>query len=492
MPVFELMSLLWATGAVGLLLFQLGKLLRLRRMLRSAEEEAPGVFCSGAIRSAFVLGFVRPRIYLPAGLSEQARQYILLHERTHIRRLDHIWKPLALLCLCVHWFDPLVWVCCGLFYRDVELACDEAATDSLSQDARCDYAQTLLSLSGPNPAAPLPAFSQPEPERRIRRILDWKRPKTILCVILLVLVLALGLGLLVNPASKNDIFGRQYKISALLYENPSFNSTYREDLFSSFALSEDHTLYTQQSNGIFNACNGKQEEIKLSGDDLLPLFEADWLDDGVRSKLMRVSSGWLVRGPNGQVPFYLFMPSGNSLLFAFGYGLGSDFPFVRWLFELTPDQNRFTLKELAALIRRSDNLTDRESIQLYSIYESESIPGLLFAAYDGDQNGAAVFSYDAAMPGYRIRAETTSIKQDTFYSETSTWYDLGKSFSIITSHHENAAEVRAVWDGIELTAPIWSCPAMVILEWPDAFPLNPDSSPEIHFYNAAGSEIPRE
>ena len=137
-------------------------------------------------------------------------------------------------------------------------------------------------------------------------------------------------------------------------------------------------------------------------------------------------------------------------------------------------------------------MTDRDSIQIYSIYESESTPGLLFAAYDGDENGVAVFSYDAAIPGYHISMLTASSGQDTFYSQTSTQYDLGKSFSIITSHHENAAEVRAVWDGVELTAPIWSCPAMVILEWPDAFPLNPDSSPEIRFYNAAGSEIPRE
>ena len=87
---------------------------------------------------------------------------------------------------------------------------------------------------------------------------------------------------------------------------------------------------------------------------------------------------------------------------------------------------------------------------------------------------------------------TSSLRQDTFYSETSTWYDLGKSFSIVTSHHRNAAEVRAVWDGTELTEAITSCPAMVIFEWSDAFPLNPDSSPDIRFYNAAGEELPRE
>ena len=490
--IFELTALVWVIGAAGLLLWQLGKLWRLRRTLRGAQMQEDGVFAVEGLQTAFVLGLLRPRIFLPAGLSAQQRHDVLLHERTHIKRLDPLWKLLALLCLCIHWFDPLVWLCCGLFGRDMELACDEDATRTLDMQARCDYAQTLLTLSGPRMSMTLfPAFSQPEPERRIRRVLSWKKPGKLLCALALVLVVLLGVGLLVNPSSKDSIFSQRYKISACLYEHPSFNSVYREDLFSSFALSENHTFYTQEADGSFNESGGVQE-ISLSKEELLALFEPDWLAADVRAQLMRTTAVWRAQGATGQNPFFLFLRSGKSLLLAVGYGLGSDAPFVRWLFELEPDTTVFTTQELTALIRKSNNLNDWETIQIYSVYESESFPGLLFAAYDGAKNGVAVFSYDGAMPGYYIRMLTTSSRQDTFYSESSTWYDLGKSFSIITSHHENAAEVRASWSGEALTAPITSCPAMVILEWPGAFPLNSDSEPDIRFYDAAGHEIPRE
>ena len=296
-----------------------------------------------------------------------------------------------------------------------------------------------------------------------------------LVAILVMIAVLLGAGLLVNPASKEDIFSRRYKISACLYEHPSFNSTYREDLFSSFALSENHTFYTQEADGSFHESGGMQE-ISLSKEELLALFEPDWLTADVRTQLTRTTAVWRAQGATGQNPFFLFLRSRKTLLLAVGYGLGSDAPFVRWLFALEPDTAAFTTQELGALIRKSNNLNDWKNIQIYSTYESESLPGLLFAAYDGAKNGVAVFSYDSAMPGYYIRMLTTSGSQDTFYSETSTWYDLGKSYSIITSHHQNAAEVRSSWKGESLTAPITSCPAMVVLEWPDAFPCVPTAS----------------
>lgn len=496
----ELAALVWAAGACGILAVQLLRLVRLRRSLRGACLSEPGVFVCPALQSAFVLGLFRPRIYLPASLDAQQRAFVLLHEKTHIRRLDPLWKWLAFACLCLHWPNPLVWVCYRQFGRDLELACDEAATRVLDPAARCDYAQTLLALSGPKAAAPFPAFSQPEPEQRIRRVLNWKQPKTLICALALVLVLALGAGLLFNPASKDGIFAQRYQANALLYEAPQFDFSYTGGNYPAYALAEDHKLYEQQPGASFNE-RGWLQEISLPSKQLLALFDADWMapDGGdllqpvVRAQLSRVKSAWLCKtGAESHAPFYLVLQSGKQLLLAVGYGWDTDTALVRWLFSLTPDPTLFTTQELTALIRRSNNLTDRESIQIYSIYESESTPGLLFAAYDGDKNGVAVFSYDAAIPGYYIRMLTTSISQDTFYSETSTWYDLGKSFSIITSHSENLAEVRASWDGAELEAAVTTCPAMVILEWPDAFPLNPDSSPDIRFYNAAGRELPRD
>ena len=111
----DLSPYFWILGAAGLFLAQLRKLCRLRKRLEGAEEISPGVYVSNRISGAFVLGLFRPDIYLPEGLDEEARRFVLLHERTHIERLDHVWKLLAFFCLCLHWFDPLVWVCFALF-----------------------------------------------------------------------------------------------------------------------------------------------------------------------------------------------------------------------------------------------------------------------------------------------------------------------------------------------------------------------------------------
>lgn len=132
----ELAPYVWLLGMAALALSQTVKLLRLRRQLQAAQELSPGVYRSDRLSCAFVLGLFCPRIYLPSGLSELEQRYVLLHEKTHVRRCDHVWKLLALLCLCLHWFDPVVWLCWGLFGRDLELACDEASTASLSAAER--------------------------------------------------------------------------------------------------------------------------------------------------------------------------------------------------------------------------------------------------------------------------------------------------------------------------------------------------------------------
>ena len=488
--LWELSAFLWVFGAAGLLLSQLRKLLRLKKALRAAQKLEPGVFVSSQLKSAFVLGLFRPVIYLPAGLSAQEQRYVLLHEKTHIKRLDHVWKLLALLCLCIHWFDPVVWLCFGLFGRDVELACDEASTGALSLAERCDYAQTLLRLSSRSPLSPLPAFSEPEPETRIRRMICWKKPAKILCALALVFTLLLAIGLSVNPFSKN-IFAQRYRVSACLYENPSFNSTYREDLFSSFALTEDHALYLQQSDGSFRA-SGNLEEIALSKNEVLSLFEQDWLEPSVRAKLSRVTSGWITRGTNGQVPFFLFMPSGKTLLLAFGYGLGSDAPFVRWLFELAPDtENSIDISALAASIRGSGVFLPGDTVRVYAVYESDRLPGLILAAFDGTRWGEADFYRDDVL-GFTPYSIWVDNDCQALASWTSAKDGMKIPYSVVTSHREDLAEVRAVWDGVELTTPVTACPAMVVLEWPEELSSHEDTSPDIRFYDAAGNEIPRE
>lgn len=195
---------IWLAGAAAMVLWALAGLGRLRRKLRTASPLGERVYLADGIATPFVLGLFRPRIYLPSSLEPREREYILLHERLHIRRLDHLFKLLAYGALCLHWFNPLVWVAFLLAGRDMEVCCDEAVIRTLGPDIRADYAASLLTLAVGHPvfgATPL-AFGAGDPKGRIRHLARLRRPAlwAVLAAILLCAVVAVAL--LTNPAQK--------------------------------------------------------------------------------------------------------------------------------------------------------------------------------------------------------------------------------------------------------------------------------------------------
>ena len=122
---------------------------KLRMRLRgvAAEEEAGRIYRTECVETAFVCGLFCPRIYLPLALGEEEKAYILLHEQIHIRRGDQIWRALSYLALCIHWFNPLVWIAFYLSGKDMEMSCDEAVIRKMGSGVRKDYSASLLSLA---------------------------------------------------------------------------------------------------------------------------------------------------------------------------------------------------------------------------------------------------------------------------------------------------------------------------------------------------------
>lgn len=172
-------GIVWLAG-IGLLTgYSLLSLLKLRRRLAGSVPLAgeKNVRLADHIPSPFVLGLVRPNIYLPSDLPECERDYILLHERTHIRRFDHVTRALAWLALTVHWFNPLVWLSFYLAGKDMEMSCDEAVLRKMGREIRADYSSSLLRLSsgGKLPAGPL-AFGGGSLRSRIKNVLGYKKP----------------------------------------------------------------------------------------------------------------------------------------------------------------------------------------------------------------------------------------------------------------------------------------------------------------------------
>ena len=168
----------WPLGILGMLLYALLSYLRLRRRTAASAPFREGVFLCDGIGSPFILGVFRPRVYIPSRLEKQQISFVLAHERAHLRRRDHWWKPLGFLLLAVHWFNPLLWLAYVLLCRDIELACDERAVKDMAASDRADYAQALLDCSFPRRTVgfcPL-AFGEVGVKRRVKNVLDYRKP----------------------------------------------------------------------------------------------------------------------------------------------------------------------------------------------------------------------------------------------------------------------------------------------------------------------------
>ena len=198
----------WLAGAAALLLWSVFKYLRLRFRLREAVMLEKGVYEAEGLDSPFVLGVLRPRIYLPWGMEARDRQWVLLHERAHIRRLDPLWKLLGWLALCLHWFDPLCWLAFSLAMQDMEGACDEAVVRALGGEERAAYSRLLLALSGGRPlfaATPL-GFGEGNVKQRIKSVLRWRKSKWWMALLAVLLLAAVALLFAFGPGKDRKDF----------------------------------------------------------------------------------------------------------------------------------------------------------------------------------------------------------------------------------------------------------------------------------------------
>ena len=190
-----LAAAVWLTVGGALAACSLVQYTVLRRKLREAVPYRGEILLSDKIRTPFVMGVLSPKIYLPWDTPQEERRFIIAHERQHIHRGDPLWKLLGYLALCVHWFNPLVWLAFFLGGKDMEMSCDEAVLNRLGEDIRADYSQALLRLATHKrliAGMPL-AFGEGETKGRVRNMARWRRPKVWvsgICAVLCLVVLA--------------------------------------------------------------------------------------------------------------------------------------------------------------------------------------------------------------------------------------------------------------------------------------------------------------
>lgn len=199
----------WLIGLAAMLLYALVSYLRLRRRVSASIRLWENIYVCDEVPSPFILGIVRPRIYLPSALDEAQRGSVLSHERAHLARRDHWWKPLGFALLAVYWFNPLLWLAYTLLCRDIELACDERVLCGMDAGQVKDYSSALLACSVPRrmlAACPL-AFGEVGVGARVKNALRYKKPAFWVVAASVAVCVVVAVCFLTNPRTDTDAAG---------------------------------------------------------------------------------------------------------------------------------------------------------------------------------------------------------------------------------------------------------------------------------------------
>ena len=290
--------IVWLSGAGLMLIYAALSFIRLRWMVRASVKESDGVYICDEVKTPFILGVIKPRIYLPSGMDEDSRECVLAHERAHLARLDHLSKPFGFLLLSVYWFNPLIWLAYVLFCRDIEIACDEKVIKKLPDENRATYSQALLSCGVSRrmiAACPL-AFGEVGIKERVKKVLSYKKPALWIIIAALIICGVLAGCLLTNPKDS----GVTVKESVLI---PAGNVTGVNIGFST--MWENGSYYTDNANDIraladFFAAVDPVAQFDEKPDEFdfgEKLYTVSFMyDDKSKQNLQLYDSAWITAG----------------------------------------------------------------------------------------------------------------------------------------------------------------------------------------------------
>lgn len=255
LTVFKVLAYIWIAGFIAMFLYSVISACILKGRLKNARQIGHNIYEDDHLRTPFVLGLARPRIYLPAGLDATGRSYILLHEEAHIRRKDHIVKAAAYILVSVHWFNPLVWLAFRLMCNDMELSCDEKVLKT-HEDIKKPYAELLLSFAAGEHVlgGGAIAFGEVNVKERIKNVLNYKKPAFWVITAAVIAAVVLAAGLFTDPVTvrtdgdrlasrllkyKTPYVGDNAKVGNIIYLLPLPENA----VYDSFELFTDNEPY---------------------------------------------------------------------------------------------------------------------------------------------------------------------------------------------------------------------------------------------------------
>jgi len=467
---------LWMGGMAVLILYSTLSLLRLKRHLIGAARLRDNIYLADHINSPFVIGLFRPRIYLPSSLSEKEQDYIILHEQYHIGRWDHVIKLLSFAALCLHCFNPLVWIAFILSGRDMEMSCDEAVLRKLGDHIRADYSASLLSLATGRriiAGAPL-AFGEGNTEGRIKNIAKWKKPALWITVAAIVICLITAICLITNPMNRNTmLLGAEYRIAETLYHTEEY-PVFRDEDQHSLCITADYCLWARNPDSGEWKLEGQMHPYSLSKEELeqYTAYHKGW----VRSyRIGEITDAYILRieGETFHNFFLALQTETGDTLVGYGYedvderGQGaSDDTCLYWLSRV---KSVFRGSKVAgAFHERSLTRTVDGDVSIYHTwvsknytvvgFKSDNEPyteGIIIPEHKTDM-GFAVFYQDKNHTGFRlldcyVYKDAALAENGVFFCDTPAVLDLygnmdnNNSYDIILLNNDKIAKAVREW-----------------------------------------------
>lgn len=261
---------IWFCGCIVLLVRNLFLIWRTKQTVLMAIRRKDNIYESECISTPFVLGIVRPKIYIPVNLSEQEREYILKHEQYHIRRKDQIIKICAYILCVIYWFQPLIWFAYFVMIRDMEMSCDEYVLKNSKSDIRAAYSTSLLKLATKTEDfnAGLPAFGESDIRKRVKNIMKFNAKKKWVSVVAAIAVVIVGVSCLTKAAVKTDA-NNPNKIIAEKKIGPDNNKMTYGDKIDNNIKAADTSNNEKAINNIKD--NSTADETDMDSDDIVPI-----------------------------------------------------------------------------------------------------------------------------------------------------------------------------------------------------------------------------
>ncbi len=286
---------IWLCGMAGLLIFALVSMIKLRLSVREAVLYKENIYICDAVKSPFILGIVKPKIYLSSALSEEEMNYIIAHERAHLNRKDHLWKPFGYLLLCIYWFNPLCWIAYIMLCKDIELACDEKVIKNMSIGDKKEYSGVLLSCASqrrPVSVCPL-AFGEVEVKERVKSVLNYKKPAFWVTIPAIIVCIIVAICFLTNPH-------KEYSIRITIPAGSTEEIAYQED----FCYSDEEISPTGHQIILSLGEGAGDAEIVLKPIEVKEenAYEPTYITPGMPVKMDVEKGAWFKIGVNMQNP----------------------------------------------------------------------------------------------------------------------------------------------------------------------------------------------